>query len=63
MAEVRALLCLSVLLNISDRLILCCIAIYFMLVLASKINNILVCKFVSSSLSDLVMSDVSADDD
>ena len=39
MAEVRALLCLSVLFNIIDRVILCCVAICFMFVLANKINN------------------------
>jgi len=38
-AEVRAILCLSVLFNIFDRVILCCVAICFMFVLANKINN------------------------
>jgi len=36
-AEVRALLCLSVLFNILDHVIICCIAICFMFVLANKI--------------------------
>jgi len=37
-ADIRALLCLSVLFNISDHVspILCCIAMHFMLVLAIK---------------------------
>jgi len=38
-AEVRALLCLSVLFNRFDHVIICCIAICFVLVLANKINN------------------------
>ena len=38
-AEVRALLCLSILFSIFDHVICCCIAICFMLVLANNVNN------------------------
>jgi len=39
-AEVRAILCLSVLFNISDHVILCCVAFCFMLVVANKLITI-----------------------
>ena len=38
-AEVRALLCLSVMFSIFEHVILCCIAVYFVFVLANKINK------------------------
>jgi len=39
-ADVRAFLCLSVLFNIFDHVILCCIAVCFMHVLANKVNDV-----------------------